>query len=254
MKEVSNKCFLMRLQTSHMTCICLILGYRKLSVCVDLDCVLLELQHSHSTIFNTAVSNMAASEVAKRQQYGFTYHPSASLFATSLRTYLAEHSDTQYSYIAVGALVFDRVESTKSKLLLLQRAANDSMPNRWEIPGGCCEDTDETILHGVARELWEEAGLNATFIGPSVGSPYLFSSGSGNKICKFTFVVETEHAAERRPEVRTDPLEHQRFLWASEDEVRSKRAGSVDLVFTTQRQEDTILAAFAQLARNGDDL
>jgi 8-oxo-dGTP pyrophosphatase MutT (NUDIX family) len=110
------------------------------------------------------------------------------------------------------------------------------------------------ILHTVARELWEEAGLKATFIGQPVGSPHLFSSRSGKKICKFTFMVETEHVAERWPEVRIDPEEHQQFLWASEDEVRSNRAALVELVFTNQQQEDTVLAAFAHLARDGADL
>lgn len=117
------------------------------------------------------------------------------------------------------------------------------MPNRWEVPGGGCDDTDKSILHAVARELWEETALKAKFIGGTVGEPNFFNSRSGKKICKLTFMVE----AEQDSEVKLDPQEHQRFVWATEDEVKRKRAGDVDLVFTTSEQENTILAGFAQL-------
>jgi 8-oxo-dGTP pyrophosphatase MutT (NUDIX family) len=207
------------------------------------------IRHSILSVFN-----MAASSAVERPKCVFTYHSSASSFAVPVQTYLAEHSDPRYSYIAIGALVFDKFESTKSRVLLLQRSADDSMPNLWEVPGGGCDDIDESILHAVARELWEEARLKATFIGQPVGSPHFFNSRSGKKICKFTFMVETENVAEGRLEVRIDPQEHQQFLWASEDEVRSKRAGLVELVFTTQQQEDTVLAGFAHLAKDGAEL
>jgi hypothetical protein len=145
-------------------------------VCVDLDhALLLELEYSSSaTTFDTAVFNMAASSAAERPKCVFTYHSSASPFAVSLQTYLAEHSDPRYSYVAIGALVFDKLESTKSRVPLLQRSAGDSMPSRWEVPGGGCDDIDESILHAVARELWEEAGLKATFIGQPIGSLHFF--------------------------------------------------------------------------------
>lgn len=48
------------------------------------------------------------------------------------------------------------------------------LPGCWEIPGGGCDDDDESILHAVARELWEEVGLTTTRIGPLVGNPLCY--------------------------------------------------------------------------------
>lgn len=118
------------------------------------------------------------------------------------------------------------------------------MPGRWEIPGGGCDDDDESILHGVARELWEEAGLNAISIGPLVGNPHLFVSRSGKQICKFNFMVDAEKSADGTLQVKLDPDEHQRFVWASEEEVRTKKVGDVELEFTTGDLEATVLEAF----------
>ena len=97
----------------------------------------------------------------------------------------------------------------------MQRSASDSMPNKWETPGGGVDDEDESILHAVARELWEEAGLKSKQISAPVGEPYLFTSRSGKRICKFNFVVQVKADAESRFTVKLDPEEHQRFVWAS---------------------------------------
>lgn len=119
------------------------------------------------------------------------------------------------------------------------------MPGRWEIPGGGCDDDEESILHAVARELWEEAGLNAASIGPLVGKPHFFVSRSGKQVCKFNFLVEAEQITEGRLEVKLNPVEHQRFVWASEGEVRAREVGDVELEFTTRDLEDTVLEAFS---------
>lgn len=42
------------------------------------------------------------------------------------------------------------------------RLASDEDPNKWEPPGGACDDDDESILHAATRELWEEAGLQSS--------------------------------------------------------------------------------------------
>jgi hypothetical protein len=59
---------------------------------------------SDATTFDTAVFNMAASSAAERPKGVFTYHSSASPFAVSLQTYLAEHSDPRYSYLRSARL------------------------------------------------------------------------------------------------------------------------------------------------------
>jgi 8-oxo-dGTP diphosphatase len=52
------------------------------------------------------------------------------------------------------------VESDGS-VLLVRRAAWDSLPGQWELPGGKI-DRGERVLQGLAREVEEETGLMLT--------------------------------------------------------------------------------------------
>jgi 8-oxo-dGTP pyrophosphatase MutT (NUDIX family) len=47
---------------------------------------------------------------------------------------------------------------SEGRTLLVRRAAWDSLPGRWELPGGKV-DRDEPLLEGLAREVEEETGL-----------------------------------------------------------------------------------------------
>ena len=193
---------------------------------------------------------MSTQYVPKGHKFDFTFHHAASPFTASQQAYLKSHPDARYEYIATGALVFDTTDQSVPRIILLQRlphSAGDSMPDQWEVPGGGCEDDDESILHSVARELWEEAGLEARYIGAPAGNPQLFTSRSGKKVCKFNFVVETEKVAGQQPAPTLDPKEHQQFVWASEFEVRAKKARGFDLCFTSEELVNTILQAFDQL-------
>jgi 8-oxo-dGTP pyrophosphatase MutT (NUDIX family) len=181
----------------------------------------------------------------------FRIHPSALSFTDSQQAYLTKYPDPRYNYLATGALVFDTSDSSLPRILLIQRSAGDSMPNRWEIPGGGCDDEDESILYSVARELWEEAGLRTKSISRPVGNAHFFSSRSGKKICKFNFLVEADKNSEGRFDVKLDPKEHQRFVWATEEEVKTKRSGEVELEFTTQELENTVIEAFKHIGKEG---
>ena len=184
--------------------------------------------------------------------FKFTKHPSISSLAVTSQTYLSDHPDCKFKYIATGAIVYDNPESKYPRILLIQRSALDSWPNRWEIPGGACDDDDESILHGVARELWEESGLVAAKIGPVVGDAHQFVSSSGRHVGKFIFVVEVDRSAEGGIlEVKLCSTEHQRFVWAKEDEVRAMKVGGIKLEFTSADLEATVLGAF-KLRRNGE--
>jgi 8-oxo-dGTP pyrophosphatase MutT (NUDIX family) len=175
--------------------------------------------------------------------YDFTTHPSISAFAVPSKTYLAIHTDgLTYKYIATGALVFD--SSTPKRILLIQRASHDSMGSLWEVPGGGSDSDDPDILHSVARELWEEAGLLAARIGPKVGQDHIFSTRSGKTVCKFNFLVEAKRSEDGQLHVRLDPNEHQSFVWATEEEVKEHRAGDVEIKFTTSEQETVVFEAF----------
>ncbi|KAK3369625.1 NUDIX hydrolase domain-like protein [Lasiosphaeria ovina] len=140
-----------------------------------------------------------------------------------------------------------RPKSKTPRVLLVQRAAHDSMPLRWETPGGGCDDDDTSILHSCARELFEESGLRATTVGPLVrgmGGQF-FQTRRGKLVCKFYFVASVPE--ERVAEVTVDPKEHAGYVWATEEEVRQKKVhgeGGMDLEFTTQAQWEVILTAF----------
>lgn len=188
---------------------------------------------------------MAAAPL-QQQEAGFIHQPEVSSFAVSPQIYLATCHDPRYSYMATGCLVFDRSNPNDPRILLLQRSETDSMPGRWEIPGGACDDDDETILHGAARELLEETGLKAIRIGPQIGQGEFFSSKSGKKICKFTFVVQVELDDEGRPPaVKLDPKEHQHYVWATRQEIEAHSSGSKELVFTTSDLEKAVLESFS---------
>jgi len=193
----------------------------------------------------------------------FVVQPSLTAFQVPYKTYLSTvpkdifTSTLTPTYIAVGALVFD----PKSRILLLQRASTDSMPSLWETPGGACDEEDETILHSVARELEEEAGLIATSVGPLVDDGYVFLTISGNVVCKYSFLVGIADGldqdlalggGQRWVKVRLDPNEHQNHVWATEEEVELGRTGDVVLKFTTAEQKQIILDAF-QVRRRMED-
>jgi 8-oxo-dGTP pyrophosphatase MutT (NUDIX family) len=134
--------------------------------------------------------------------------------------------------------------ASNPRVLLLQRAASDEDSNKWEPPGGACDDDDESILHAAARELWEEAGLQAARIGGPVGDPYFFTLCDGKKVCQFNFAVHVRTDSGTPLVVRLNPEEHQRFVWATEGEVQARKVDGIDLDFTREEVERTVLLVF----------
>jgi 8-oxo-dGTP pyrophosphatase MutT (NUDIX family) len=112
-----------------------------------------------------------------------------------------------------------------------------------EIPGGKVEAGDETILHGAARELREETGLEATRVLRKVGQLTFEDEKVGRpKTTWLKLIFEME--VDRADAVVLDPVEHQRFLFASEDEVVNERAGDVALQYITPPNKAVKLEAF----------
>lgn len=179
-------------------------------------------------------------------KFDFTLDPSLKEFTVSLKSYLASHPE--YDAIGTGCLVFHTPpppSGTPPHLLVQKRAAHDSMPGRWEIPGGGCDYEDESILHGAVRELWEESGLVAARVKARVGGEHVFFSRRGMRISKVNFMVEVEGGAgEGPPEVRLDANEHEDYSWVTEEEARAGRKGEVEMMFTTRGQEEVIWEGF----------
>ncbi|KAH8901740.1 hypothetical protein GQ53DRAFT_800992 [Thozetella sp. PMI_491] len=190
--------------------------------------------------------------------YHFTADDSLAPFAQTMKEHLAKNP--QYDVVITGAVVFTpraasqttQPECQRDRLLLLQRAAHDWRPLTWEIPGGSVDTQDQSVLHGMAREVWEEAGLLVTRVVRLVGAgqTFTFNRDGGPRVIKYTFEVEVDGGAEDVPKVATDPDEHESHIWITEDECREhKIAASGEqrerrLMITTEDQEQIIMEAF----------
>ncbi|KAL2271972.1 hypothetical protein VTJ83DRAFT_1343 [Remersonia thermophila] len=223
--------------------------------------------------------------------FTFTHTPAVDFLNVPSSTFLSARPLVRGA--ATGALVFSRAPVTTSssssaaatdsnastgtgtnqppsepqdRILIVQRAPHDSMPLRWEVPGGACDPEDPTMLHGLARELWEEAGLKLRRVVRPVGDEHVFLTRRGRAVAKVTCEVEVETVRseggdEALPEVVLDPNEHVRFVWATEEECRKGRAVAVvvdagegegegerteevEIQFTTQAQREVVLQGF----------
>ncbi|KAF2433567.1 hypothetical protein EJ08DRAFT_570290, partial [Tothia fuscella] len=132
-----------------------------------------------------------------------------------------------------------------NRVLLVQRSSQEkSYKSYWEIPGGSCEFTDASILHAAAREVFEETGLHVSHFRCQLGEGLHFETGPTVKRkqwMKFTFDVEVEEA-----EVPLNPEEHQKWVWAMEEEVKQDKAGKFRLIWIAPAQKDIILEGFAR--------
>lgn len=161
--------------------------------------------------------------------------------------------DKHFDGIGTSAFVFD----AQNRVLLVQRAAHDSMPNLWEAPGGAVDSGDVSILHGCARELWEEVGLVARrmkrLVTEGRGEKWsVFTNSTGTKIiCAFGFEVEIEEGAE----VVLDENEHQGWVWAGEEEVKGERMGDGrEIALTGAMMRSKLLEAFRLRKEAGESV
>ncbi|KAI4166579.1 MAG: hypothetical protein LQ343_007933 [Gyalolechia ehrenbergii] len=164
-------------------------------------------------------------------------------YATPLHSFLARNPG--YHRVVCSAFIFapptasqSNLSATDSRLLLVKRSAAEvSFPNLWEIPGGSVAEEDPTILHSLAREVFEETGLRLTRVIRQAGEGIEWTdnrNGKERKWLKLTFEIEVveigssittvdggnvERYFESIP-VELDPEEHQEYAWATEKEIR----------------------------------
>src|SRR5579871_3262528 len=88
----------------------------------------------------------------EQQDKPFSVASELSHLKVTLNDFLKENGEIDL--LVVSALIF-----CQEHLLVIQRAKTDTFPGYWEVPGGTCDVNDETIFHGLAREVYEEVGL-----------------------------------------------------------------------------------------------
>ncbi|KAK3192275.1 hypothetical protein K4F52_001488 [Lecanicillium sp. MT-2017a] len=185
----------------------------------------------------------------------FTTDAANRCFQVSVATHLA--ANPQFDAVAVGALVFrtSPLQDSPRELLLIQRADNEFFPSKWEIPGGACDLEDCTILHGLARELWEESKLKLVHVRQQVGlggtaelAPSVkgaaFRTPGGVRVIKYSFIVDAVDLGN----IILNPTEHQKYLWITENEFQQRCSADAKLEFTTEQQIATIAEAFRLLS------
>ncbi|KAM5513048.1 hypothetical protein FOXYSP1_07848 [Fusarium oxysporum f. sp. phaseoli] len=160
-------------------------------------------------------------------------------------------------HLIAGALV----TNPQGQVLLLRRAAHDSWPLLWEVPGGCVDDSDHGLVAAAVRELWEEAGLRAKAVKAVVGiapitepmpddplekdlevlyDMLVFRADDG-VWGKLTVWVEVESC----DEVKIDENEHVEFAWVTEEEaLQNKFKDGKKLEFVSEGVKRNVLEGF----------
>ncbi|KAL2869168.1 NUDIX hydrolase [Aspergillus lucknowensis] len=224
-------------------------------------------------------------------KFNYTVAPHLEEFNAPFPTFRAARP--KYTHFVGGGLIFSRTATSSKennesnevkqgeaalRVLLLQRAFHDAYGGRWEGPGGSCEEDDETLLYGVAREVFEECGLRVSRFLELVGTDEWVKLRPDRVItvAKYTFLVEVEEAKpaiasndldkekedglpadktadgglerglSRRWEdmVKLDPEEHQDFDWVTEEEIRAGAGDKSGNFKSFGDQEKTILEGF----------
>lgn len=100
--------------------------------------------------------------------------------------------------------------SSEEEFLVVQRSAHDSMPLKWEFPGGGVDETDDSIKGAALRELEEETGLSGEVLRRGDSGKVELD----DRILEF-HIFEVE-VSEKEVELSG---EHRDFRWVSKDKI-----------------------------------
>lgn len=169
----------------------------------------------------------------------FEYDSSLDEYKVPERKFLQEHPE--FTAVCTGIVVFNE----KGELLLVKRATSEkAFPDFWEVPGGKVDEPDESLLHAAVRELREEAGLQATRVVRKV-TQMTFDiprpKGRSDRWMKLVFEMEVKQL-----DITLDPLEHDDYLFATEDQIINERVGDVVLKYISPDNKQVKLEAFRQ--------
>jgi 8-oxo-dGTP pyrophosphatase MutT (NUDIX family) len=193
----------------------------------------------------------------------FTLPPNLAPFTASLKDFQESYDST--TRLVIGAFIFSygrpglwpsetnadaksETPTTEPRLLLLHRASADAYGDLWDFPGGSVEESDETIVAAVKREVLEETGLQVMEIIDYVGMHTWTDTLPGGDIkwAKFSFTVRvTERDDWKDPEIKLAESEHQAFMWATEDKIKASLEGQEEsLKFIAVEEMEIAAEAF----------
>lgn len=172
----------------------------------------------------------------------YNIRPHLKVFEITASSYLSQR--VEFIGVVGAAIIIHN-----NRVLLLQRAPDDDGPNLWEVPGGEASK-NETLVQCAVRELKEETGLEACVVLDMVGEfewlekrPEIDSHGETRNWKIFMFMMAIKDSNEKL-EVILDQQEHQRYLWATETDIREGSCDGTRLEWISSNQIRAILAAF----------
>ena len=163
--------------------------------------------------------------------------PSLIPYNVSPASYLSAHPII--TNLLVCAIIID---AQTQRVLLIQRAAHDGFPLKWECPGGNVElGIDDTVLQALCREVREETGLAVTLeCINGVADITEFEGSKNTKWRKVSFLVLLQEGQGQG--VKVNEEEHQDAVWASEEEMLAGRCEGKEIIFAYDVQRETVLA------------
>ncbi|KAH8697852.1 NUDIX domain protein [Talaromyces proteolyticus] len=208
-----------------------------------------------------------ATNKAGSPTYSYTVAPHlVAEFDVPIADFAAAHR--QYNYFIVGGFVFTnrkqkqhppasassvaKKQPQQPLMLIMQRSLSDSFGGYWDFPGGSLEPTDQTILDGVAREVFEETGFHVSKIRDLVRLDHWVMESKSRGImsnAKYTFLIDVHEAADTEDweeKVRLDPAEHMKWAWVTREEIeesakmrRERRSEDVPYLFVGVQGDTT---------------
>ena len=132
-----------------------------------------------------------------------------------------------YNNVLLEAMIFTP-PPRPPRILLLQSAGGGADPNAfsdfWQVPSGKPITEDETLLHTLARIVWEQTGLRLSYVGAMAGTEEgseTMQTGYGCQM-KMLFMVEV---VELDPRFRQTPLSSEMYSIPRSSDSEASEAG-----------------------------
>lgn len=143
------------------------------------------------------------------------------------------------------------VNDKSERILLLQPKAR---PNCWDLPRTKVEFDDPTVLHAVAKTLWNTTGLTCDYINCQIGIGAFWDSTKGNRLVTLTFLVDAKELKEGEKEhglgsnadnmpIFLNPQNHTDHWWATKSEIQDEWRQNEPVIFTGPGAKEAMIGS-----------